>query len=163
MPDERRDKLDVKGTKCLFLDYCEGTKAYRLMCLQTKNIIKSRDVVFMKNDTIIFLQSMTHKHITIGAILSTWMQTLTFSKKHPSVCHATKDLSHIGVKCDEYFINLKCKNLKALANLTHNLSITSPYWNSHVHSFLYPESYFELSRLIVSHIDLDRSISKSKS
>jgi transposase InsO family protein len=27
VPDEKRGKLDAKGTKCLFLGYCEGTKA----------------------------------------------------------------------------------------------------------------------------------------
>ena len=31
--DAQRGKLDAKGTKCLFLGYWEGTKAYRLMCL----------------------------------------------------------------------------------------------------------------------------------
>lgn len=36
----KEGKLDTKDTKCLFLDYCKGTKAYRLMCLQTKNSIK---------------------------------------------------------------------------------------------------------------------------
>ena len=30
--DQRRTKLDVKGIKCLFFGYCEGTKAYRLIC-----------------------------------------------------------------------------------------------------------------------------------
>jgi transposase InsO family protein len=33
VPDEKRGKLDAKGTKCLFLGYCEDTKVYRLMCL----------------------------------------------------------------------------------------------------------------------------------
>jgi hypothetical protein len=33
---------------CVFLGYCEGTKAYRLMCVETKRIIKSRDVVFLE-------------------------------------------------------------------------------------------------------------------
>jgi len=51
VPHEKRGKLDAKGTKCLFLGYCEGTKAYRLMCLQTNKIIKSRDVVFMEDST----------------------------------------------------------------------------------------------------------------
>ena len=37
--DEKMDKLNVKGTICLFLGYCKGTKAYRLMFLQNKNII----------------------------------------------------------------------------------------------------------------------------
>jgi hypothetical protein len=32
----------------VFLGYCEGTKAYRLMCVETKRIIKSRDVMFIE-------------------------------------------------------------------------------------------------------------------
>jgi hypothetical protein len=32
----------------VFLGYCEGTKAYRLMCVETKKIIKSRNVVFLE-------------------------------------------------------------------------------------------------------------------
>ena len=51
VPDQRRTKLDAKGVKCLFLGYCEGTKAYRLICLETKKIIKSPDVVFFKDKT----------------------------------------------------------------------------------------------------------------
>ncbi len=33
---------------CVFLGYYEGTKAYHLMCVETKRIIKSRDVVFLE-------------------------------------------------------------------------------------------------------------------
>ncbi len=33
---------------CVFLGYFEGTKAYRLMCVDTKRIIKSQDVVFIE-------------------------------------------------------------------------------------------------------------------
>src|SRR5450631_1333284 len=51
VPDQRRTKLDAKGVKCLFLGYCEGTKAYRLICLETKKIIKSPDVVFFEDKT----------------------------------------------------------------------------------------------------------------
>ena len=51
VPDEKRSKLDAKGTKCLFLGYCEGTKAYMLICLQTKIIIKCRDVEFLEDST----------------------------------------------------------------------------------------------------------------
>ena len=36
VPDEKRTKLDAEGTMCMFLGYCVGTKAYRLMCLETK-------------------------------------------------------------------------------------------------------------------------------
>jgi hypothetical protein len=48
--DVQRGKLDVKSTKCLFLVYCEENKACRLMCLQTKNIVKNRYLVFIKDD-----------------------------------------------------------------------------------------------------------------
>jgi hypothetical protein len=33
---------------CVFLGYYEGTKADRLMCVKTKRIIKSRDVMFIE-------------------------------------------------------------------------------------------------------------------
>jgi hypothetical protein len=33
---------------CVFLGYYERTKAYRLMCVETKRIIKNRDVVFIE-------------------------------------------------------------------------------------------------------------------
>jgi hypothetical protein len=33
---------------CVFLGYYKGTKAYRLMCVETKRIIKSTDVVFIE-------------------------------------------------------------------------------------------------------------------
>ena len=49
VPDAKRGKLDAKATKCLLLGYCEGTKAYRLMCVETKKIIKCRDVTFMED------------------------------------------------------------------------------------------------------------------
>jgi len=32
----------------VFLGYYEGTKVYRLMCVETKRVIKSRDVVFIE-------------------------------------------------------------------------------------------------------------------
>ena len=46
MPQEKRTKFDAKAIKCLFLGYCEGTKAYRLLPLKSKKILKSRDVIF---------------------------------------------------------------------------------------------------------------------
>jgi hypothetical protein len=41
IPNEKISKLKSKFIPCLFLRYCEGSKAYRLMCLKTKRIIKS--------------------------------------------------------------------------------------------------------------------------
>ena len=49
MPDHIRTKLDVKGVKCLFLGYYESTKEYQLICLETKKIIKSPDVVLFED------------------------------------------------------------------------------------------------------------------
>ena len=37
-----------KEIKCIFYGYCKGMKAYMLMYLETKKIIKCRDVVFME-------------------------------------------------------------------------------------------------------------------
>ncbi len=48
VPDEKRTKLESKSMPCVLLGYYEGTKAYRLMCVKTKRIIKSRDVVFIE-------------------------------------------------------------------------------------------------------------------
>jgi hypothetical protein len=48
IPNEKRSKLESKSMPCVFLGYYEGIKAYRLMCVETKRIIKSRDVVFLK-------------------------------------------------------------------------------------------------------------------
>ena len=52
VPDARRTKLDAKAEKCVFLGYCESTKAYRLMSVETKNIIRSRNVTFCEESTI---------------------------------------------------------------------------------------------------------------
>jgi len=46
--DEKRNKLESKSIPCVFLGYCERTKTYRLMCLETKRIIKNRDIMFLK-------------------------------------------------------------------------------------------------------------------
>ncbi len=48
VPDEKRTKLESKSMPCVFLGYDKGTKAYRLMCVETKRIVKSRNVVFIE-------------------------------------------------------------------------------------------------------------------
>ena len=52
VPDSQRTKLEAKATKCVFLGYCEGTKTYRLMSLETKKIIRARDVTFCENSKV---------------------------------------------------------------------------------------------------------------
>jgi hypothetical protein len=46
--DEKRSKLESKSMPCVFLGYCERSKTYCLMCVETKRIIKSRDVMFLQ-------------------------------------------------------------------------------------------------------------------
>jgi hypothetical protein len=48
IPNEKKSKLKSKSMPCVFLEYCEGTKAYCLMCVETKRIIKSQDVTFLE-------------------------------------------------------------------------------------------------------------------
>ena len=45
---EKRTKLDSKSVKCIFLEYYEGTKCYRLFNPKNKKIVKSRDVKFVE-------------------------------------------------------------------------------------------------------------------
>ena len=53
IPDEKRTKLDAKGIKYLIVGYCEGIKAYRLVCLESQKMIKSLDVVFFENKRLL--------------------------------------------------------------------------------------------------------------
>ncbi len=48
VPDEKRIKLESKSMPCVFLGYNGSTKAYHLMSVETKRIVKSRDVVFIE-------------------------------------------------------------------------------------------------------------------
>lgn len=48
VPKERRQKWDKKSEKMIFVGYCDGSKAYRLMHPKTHNIMKSRDVIFFE-------------------------------------------------------------------------------------------------------------------
>jgi len=45
---EKRSKLESKSIPCVFLGYYEGSKSYRSMCVETKRIIKSQDVMFLE-------------------------------------------------------------------------------------------------------------------
>ena len=47
--DEKRSKLNTKATKYLMLGYCEKTKAYRLICLESKMILESLDATFFED------------------------------------------------------------------------------------------------------------------
>jgi hypothetical protein len=53
IPNEKKSKLESKSIPCVFLGYCERTKTYRLMSLETKRIIKSQDVVFLEGTKVV--------------------------------------------------------------------------------------------------------------
>ena len=48
IPDQLRKKLDNKGEKCIFVEYSEESKAYRLCNPSTKKFMISRDVQFIE-------------------------------------------------------------------------------------------------------------------
>lgn len=49
LPKEKRKKWDSKAHKMIFVGYCENTKGYRFIIPTSKNIIKSRDAVFLES------------------------------------------------------------------------------------------------------------------
>ncbi len=48
VPNEKRTKLESKSMPCAFLKYYEDTKVYCLICVETKRVIKSKDVMFIE-------------------------------------------------------------------------------------------------------------------
>lgn len=50
IPKAQRTKLDVKSIQCIFVGYSEQSKAYRLYNPKTRNVLVSRDVVFIESD-----------------------------------------------------------------------------------------------------------------
>lgn len=49
VPDAKRQKLDPKASKMIFIGYSEVTKGYRLLDTKTRKVLISRDVVFLEN------------------------------------------------------------------------------------------------------------------
>jgi len=87
VPDEKRTKLESKSMPCVFLGYYEGTKTYRLMCLETKRIIKSRDVMFIEGSKKIggVLHPKKVKNVVVDEIMNKEVEgeeLLTFSEIH---------------------------------------------------------------------------------
>jgi hypothetical protein len=46
MPKEARTKLNSKGLKCIFIDYCQEIKGYKLHNLLNQYVIVNCDVIF---------------------------------------------------------------------------------------------------------------------
>ena len=52
IPKDKRSKRDSKSRQCIFLRYGRDEFGYRLWDPVDKKVIRSRDVVFLKNQTI---------------------------------------------------------------------------------------------------------------
>jgi len=84
VPDEKRTKLESKSMPSVFLRYYESTKAYRLMCVKTKRIIKSRDVVFIEGSKEIsgVLHPEKEENVVVHEKIE-GKEPLTFSQNTP--------------------------------------------------------------------------------
>ncbi|XP_046977607.1 uncharacterized protein LOC124543428 [Vanessa cardui] len=49
VPKQNRRKWDTKSRELIFVGYCENSKGYRLYGKDTRNIVISRDVIFIEN------------------------------------------------------------------------------------------------------------------
>jgi hypothetical protein len=86
--NEKRTKLESKSMPSVFLGYYEGTKAYRLMCVETKRIIKSRNVVFIEGSKEIgvVLHPEKVENVVVHEIVNKEVEgekPLTFSQDTP--------------------------------------------------------------------------------
>ena len=53
VPKEKRTKLDSKSKKCIFIEYKDGLKGYKLWNLVTRKVVYSRDVMFKEVKDVI--------------------------------------------------------------------------------------------------------------
>jgi hypothetical protein len=72
----------------MFLGYNEGTKAYHLMCVETKKIVKSRNVVFIEGSKEIggVLHLKKVENVVVHEIMNKEIEgeePLTFSRDTP--------------------------------------------------------------------------------
>ena len=52
VPKDERSKLDAKTRQCIFIGYDLDEFGYRLYDLIEKKLMRSRDIIFMENQTI---------------------------------------------------------------------------------------------------------------
>jgi hypothetical protein len=88
VPDEKRIKLKSKSMPCVFIGYYESTKAYCLMCVETKRIVKSRDVIFIEGSKDIggVLHPKKVENVVVHEIVNKEVEgeePLTFSQDTP--------------------------------------------------------------------------------
>jgi len=52
VPKDERSKLDMKTTQCIFIDYGRDEHGYKIYDAVKKKLVRSRDVVFLEDQTI---------------------------------------------------------------------------------------------------------------
>jgi hypothetical protein len=89
VPNEKKTKLESKSMPSVFLGYYESTKTYRLMCVETKRIIKNRDVMFIERSKEIngVLHPEKEENVVVHEEVK-GEEPLTFSRYTP--LHETK-------------------------------------------------------------------------
>lgn len=73
VPKEKRRKLDVKSIECIFVGYCNASKAYRLFEKATKKIHISRDVIFIEEKTnreVVLHESNQTNYVYLPAVIA---------------------------------------------------------------------------------------------
>lgn len=65
IPKENRKKLDAKSQECIFVGYCDSSKAYKLYNPKTRKFVVSRDVTFFerRNDEVIKQNVITNHSV----------------------------------------------------------------------------------------------------
>ena len=58
IPKDERSKLDVKTCQCVFVGYGQNEFGYRLYNLLEKKLIRSWEIVFMEDQTIVDINKM---------------------------------------------------------------------------------------------------------
>jgi len=71
VPKETKTKLDSKSVKCIFINYCEQSKGYKLYNLRSQYVIISCDVIFyesnnFKKELMVLSLDFGSKHMVLN-------------------------------------------------------------------------------------------------
>ena len=70
VPTEQRSKLDDKATPCIFVGYGDAEFGYRLWDPENKMVIRSRDVIFHKHQTLADCEKPAQPRVSIAPDLT---------------------------------------------------------------------------------------------
>ncbi|WP_286490054.1 hypothetical protein, partial [Escherichia coli] len=90
VPKEQRSKLDDKAFKCIFVGYSSESKGYRLYHLATKQILVSRDVVFVENSVQPMLSCKNQQNVCSHDIFDTLLPLFNLGQPYVEQMDAQK-------------------------------------------------------------------------